>query len=810
MDSRRLLLRMGVLLGAGLLLCPATAVAQHHAARVEITPSDASLAVGGTQPFVATAYDNAGIPISTATFVWTSKNPSAATVDRESGIATGVAAGVAIITATTGSGRYAKSAQATLQVTGQGPQPQPQAVAPPVTRAAPPVAGGGRLVGPGCAAVEQEPPGSGPAVGLVVDPLRVTLVKGETQPLTYRPLTANSQPADRLCVTFAIQPGGEKVAAVDSFGVIVAGNDTGHAVVQVTVQGKPFPQMHVAVEVRADSVRWRAREVSMVPGTTDTLRLLVPAQSNRPVNTAGIFQFVSSDTTKIRVSPFNPIVTAVAPGTARVIAQSSIYPDIPITIDVHRRVARLLVSPVDTTLTLAIGAQTNLSARPQAADTSPVNEVPVRWTVSDTTLAQYDTATKMLRGLKMGDVRVRVTVPVANDTVVFREWHVRVIAGGLAISRPGAKVAMGVGEHLPVEVKLLDDKRQPIETLTRVTWTTTADSIARVADGQLTAVGMGRARVTARSAWDSTVTSDVTVVGDLLVYALRNGRWDIYMIDHAANGQPPKVRQLTQDTTIKSAPAWSPTLTQIAYIAAPGLMGNADLYLLDLETSTTRRLTHDSAVVASPWFVGPTGDQIVFESSKSGKAQIYVMKLDGTGRRQVTAGDNPNTQPSVSPDGRKVMYTSVRDRNYDIYEIGLDGTPERRLTNSPRAEDSPLYAADGRSFYYLRDDGGNPATKRVYRQDLAPSTPAPGAPAASAAQPAPATPITPPGLYVRRFSVSPDGSTLVLEILTPDANGVQTTAVVSFNVATGARTPLVVPGADKIGGPALRPATPQH
>jgi len=294
------------------------------------------------------------------------------------------------------------------------------------------------------------------------------------------------------------------------------------------------------------------------------------------------------------------------------------------------------------------------------------------------------------------------------------------------------------------------------------------------------------------------------------VYALRNGRWDIYMIDHAANGQPPKVRQLTQDTTIKSAPAWSPTLTQIAYIAAPGLMGNADLYLLDLETSTTRRLTHDSAVVASPWFVGPTGDQIVFESSKSGKAQIYVMKLDGTGRRQVTTGDNPNTQPSVSPDGRKVMYTSVRDRNYDIYEIGLDGTPERRLTNSPRAEDSPLYAADGRSFYYLRDDGGNPATKRVYRQDLAPSTPAPGAPAASAAQPAPATPITPPGLYVRRFSVSPDGSTLVLEILTPDANGVQTTAVVSFNVATGARTPLVVPGADKIGGPALRPATPQH
>ena len=798
MDSRRLLLRMGALLGAGLLLWPATAVAQHRAARVEITPSDAQVTVGGTQPFVATAYDNAGVPISTATFVWTSKNPTAATVDRESGIVTGVAPGVAIITATTGSGRYAKSAQATLQVTGQGPQPQPQpqpqaAAPPPVTRPAAPVAAGGHLSGPGCAAAEREPAGSGPAVGLAIDPLRVSLVKGESQQLVYRPVQANGDPAERLCVTFQLQPG-DKAASVDSFGLVL-GIDTGRAKIQVTIPNKSFPPRLVDVEVRGDSVRFRSHEISMVPGATDTLRLVVPAQNNRPINPSGIFQFVSSDTTKVRVAALTPIVTALAPGTARITAQSSVYPDIPITIDVHRRVARLVVSPADSILTLAIGAQTTLSARPQAADTSAVNEVPLRWTVSDTTLAQYDTATKLLRGLKMGDVRVRVTVPVANDTVVSREWRVRVIAGGLAISRPGTKVAMGVGEHLPVEVKLLDDKRQPIETLTRVTWTTSADSIARVADGQLTGVGMGRARVTARSAWDSTITSDVTVVGDLLVYALRNGRWDIYMLDHAANGQPLKMRQLTQDTTIKSAPAWSPTLTQIAYVAAPGLMGNSDAYMLDLETGLVRRLTHDSATVRSPVFVGPTGDQFVFESSKDGKAQIYVMKTDGTGRRQLTRGDAPNTAPDVSPDGRRVIYGSVRDKNYDVYEENLDGTGERRLTNSPRPEDSPRYAADGRSFYYLRDEGGNPLTKRVYRQDLTTGA---------------ATPVTPVGLFVQAFSVSADGSMLALLTLAADANGVQTARLVSFNVATGAMAPIVLPGADRIAGPAFRPPTPQH
>lgn len=794
MDSRRLLLRMGALLGAGLCLSPVTAVAQRRATDVQVSPPDAEVQVGRQAPFVATAYDNANNPIATATFTWSSSNPRAATID-QNGIATGVGPGVTIITARTGTGRYVKTGQATLQVVGEGTQPQPQAAGQPAApRSAVPVAGGRGVVGPGCAAADREPPGSGPPVGLMVDPLRVSLVKGESKSLAYRPVQASGDPADHLCVQFTIQAGGEKVAAVDSFGVVMA-SDTGHAVVQVTVPGRTFPPMHVAVEVKSDSVRWRVHETSMVPGAVDTLQLVVPAQGNRPINAGGIFQFISSDSTKVRVAPLTPVVTALAPGTARVIAQSSIYPDIPITISVHRRVARVVGTPTDTLITLAMGAQTPMTARPLAADSSVVAEVPVTWTVSDTTVARYDTVARVLRGLKMGEIFVRASAPVANDSVKFLSWRVKVIAGGLSITRPGPKVVLGVGERAPLEVKLLDDKRQPIETASRLTWTSSNDSVARVADGQIVATGMGRARVTARAVWDSTVAADVTVVGDLLVYALRQGRWDLYMLQGEESGEPPKVRQLTQDTTVKSSPAWSPTLAQIAYVASASLSWNSDLYILDLDSGNAHRLTRDSATVRSPSFVGPAGDQIAFESSKDGKAQIYVIKTDGTGRRQITQGDAPNTQPSVSPDGRKVIYGSLRDRNYDIYEMNLDGTGERRLTTSPRQEDSPAYAADGHTFYYLRDEGGTPLTKRVYRQDLASGA---------------ANPVTPVGLYVQAFSVSADSSTLALLTLAADANGVQTAKVVLFNAATGAMTPMALPGADRIAGPAFRPATAQH
>ena len=792
MDSKRLLLRLGALLGAGLCLLPATAVAQRRAADVQVSPPDAQVQVGRQTPFVATAYDNANNPIATATFVWQSSNLHAATIDAN-GIATGVGPGVAIITARTGTGRYAKTGQATLQVLGEGTQPQPQAAGGAVTRG--PAAAAGHLVGPGCAAADREPPGSGPPAGLMVEPLRVSLVKGESKALAYRPVQAGGDAAEHLCVQFAIQPGGEKVAVVDSFGVVVAAGDTGHAVVQVTVPGKTFPPMHVAVEVRGDSVRWHARELSMVPGGVDTLQLVVPAQGDRQVNSIGIFQFVSSDTSKVRVAPLTPIVTAVAPGTARIIAQSSIYPDIPITIDVHRPVAYLAVSPGDSVITLAIGATTAVTAKPLAADSTPVPEAPVHWAVADTTVARFDTAAKLLRGLKMGQTQITVTAPSAGEKSIPITWRVKVIAGGLAIAHPGVRVTLGVGDRVPVEVKVLDDKRQPVETASHLTWTSANDSVAHVVDGQLVATGMGRARVTARAAWDSTVAADVTVVGDLLVYALRSGRWDIYMLERPSNGQAPKFRQLTLDSLIKSAPAWSPDLTSIAYVASPGLTGNTDIYVLQIDDGIVHRVTHDTAVVRSPSFVGPAGDQIVFESSKGGKAQIYAVKTDGTGRRQITKGDSPNTQPNVSPDGREVIYTSVRDKNYDIYESNLDGTGERRLTNSPRPEDSPVFAADGRSFYYLRDEGGNPLTKRVYRQDLTTLV---------------ATPVTPTGLFVQAFSPSADGSTLALLTLAADTKGVQTAKVVLFAVATGAMTPVALQGADRIAGPAFRPPTPQH
>lgn len=67
-------------------------------ASISVSPANASIAVGATQQFMATAKDSSGNTVSGVTFTWSSSNAGTATIN-SSGLATGVAAGSTGITA---------------------------------------------------------------------------------------------------------------------------------------------------------------------------------------------------------------------------------------------------------------------------------------------------------------------------------------------------------------------------------------------------------------------------------------------------------------------------------------------------------------------------------------------------------------------------------------------------------------------------------------------------------------------------------------------------------------------------------------
>lgn len=79
---------------------------------ITISPTSATISVGGTQQFTATAYD-INNNVVTTTFQWTNTNAGVASID-PNGVATGVAAGTTTISATA-SGKTSPAATLTVQ-----------------------------------------------------------------------------------------------------------------------------------------------------------------------------------------------------------------------------------------------------------------------------------------------------------------------------------------------------------------------------------------------------------------------------------------------------------------------------------------------------------------------------------------------------------------------------------------------------------------------------------------------------------------------------------------------------------------------
>lgn len=98
------------------------------------------------------------------------------------------------------------------------------------------------------------------------------------------------------------------------------------------------------------------------------------------------------------------------------------------------------------------------------------------------------------------------------------------------------------------------------------------------------------------------------------------------------------------------SPNWSPNgqFLTLAWTRkyGPGEPGSSDIYLMDIASKQWVQLTHDGGHNDFP-FWSPDGRHIVFQSSRSGKEEIWEMLADGTKLHQLTFTGR-NTQPNWS------------------------------------------------------------------------------------------------------------------------------------------------------------------
>ncbi len=151
------------------------------------------------------------------------------------------------------------------------------------------------------------------------------------------------------------------------------------------------------------------------------------------------------------------------------------------------------------------------------------------------------------------------------------------------------------------------------------------------------------------------------------------------------------------------SPRFSPDGQRVIMSLQEG--SNSNLFVMDLRSKATTRLTDTQAIDTAPCY-SPDGSQICFESDRGGQPQIYVMPAAGGAAQRISFGDGSYSTPVWSPRGDYIAFTKQTTDKFAIGVMKPDGSGERILTEGFHNE-GPTFAPNGRVIMFFRDPGGH-------------------------------------------------------------------------------------------------------
>lgn len=106
--------------------------------------------------------------------------------------------------------------------------------------------------------------------------------------------------------------------------------------------------------------------------------------------------------------------------------------------------------------------------------------------------------------------------------------------------------------------------------------------------------------------------------------------------------------------------------------------------------------------------LSPDGEWLAFDYALGKREDLFVIRRDGTGLRQLTDDLHMDRQPRWSPDGKRIAFHSDRSGKWEIWMINSDGSGLKQLTYAPGVVVNSAWSPDGTRLVY-RNSGDSPS-----------------------------------------------------------------------------------------------------
>lgn len=132
-----------------------------------------------------------------------------------------------------------------------------------------------------------------------------------------------------------------------------------------------------------------------------------------------------------------------------------------------------------------------------------------------------------------------------------------------------------------------------------------------------------------------------------------------------------------------------------------------DIYLMDVERSLAKRLTHHEGENYSPAW-SPDGENLAFISTRSGYDELFIMDVETGAVRPYAPHYMPYSSPAWSPDGTRIAFRTYVMGSPKIAVLHVE-SGETYIVNNSGSSDSPaLWSPDGNWLLFVSFRDGNP------------------------------------------------------------------------------------------------------